>query len=501
MDSSTKQILDRMFHPRALACFGGVATPGSFGQMIVLSQIRYGYSGKLFPISAKGGEINGRRVYKSLDEVEGPIDLAAISVPAKAVIPILKDCLKHGIAGAQIHSSGFAETGQDRGIALQKEIEAICKLGLRVVGPNCFGIHCPRGGITLLPGSDFSVQPGSLGLVSQSGGVATDFGYEARAAGLGISKIVSFGNGCDLDAIELLDYLANDSQTAMIGAYIEGVRNGRQFLSVLRRATTAKPVVVWKAGLSELGRRAAHSHTGSLAGKSHVWQAALAQAGAIAVQGLDELMDTLSGLFYLQNPGRRIALVGGGGAIGVFSCDLAQNYQLEVPRFSADTQVHLRRYFQTPGNSMANPLDTGTPIVPLDTLKAVIEKILRSEPIDVLILVLLLRPLEVEMHTFMDMMGLQLPERGSYLRDLLEILSEMKQKSGKDIVAVFDNRAERIEDVAVESVCRDMRSKYQDAGISVFPNAERALRAIHRVTGWRDHRRKSRSRTAPLKRL
>ena len=161
-----------MFNPRGFALFGGISTPISFGQLILLSQIRYGFKGRLYPISPGGGEIAGLKIYKSLDEVKGPVDLASVSVPARAVPGILRDCLKNGVAGAQIHSSGFVETGKDEGVALESEILRIAANGIRVVGPNCFGIHNPRGGITLLPGFDFSREPGPVAMISQSGGVA-----------------------------------------------------------------------------------------------------------------------------------------------------------------------------------------------------------------------------------------------------------------------------------------------------------------------------------------
>jgi acyl-CoA synthetase (NDP forming) len=483
MELEQRRILDRIFNPKGLALFGGISNPGAFGYLIALSQIRYGYQGGLYPISSKGGEIAGRRIYKSLKEVEGPVDLASISVPAKAVAPILRDCLKHGLAGAQVHSSGFAELGDSEGIALQQEIIQIAQKGLRIVGPNCFGIHCPRGGITLLPGSDFARESGTVAFISQSGGVATNFGYEARSADLGISKVVSFGNGCDVDAIELLDYLGDDPETNYIGAYLEGVKDGRRFFDSLRRISSTKPVVIWKGGLTPLGGRAALGHTGAMAGEERLWAGALPQAGAVAVQGLDEIIDALTAIKYLKHPGPRIALIGGGGAIGVYSCDLAHRWNMDLPKFSAQTQQRLRKHFPTPGNSMANPLDTGSPVVPAEIIKASAEEILTAEPVDLLIMMFLLRPLEVEVHTFREMIGVEPPTPGSYLKEMLDILTDLKHKTGKEIVVVFDNRANQIDDVVVEKISREMRSRYQAQGIPVFPSAERALRGIrHAIT-------------------
>ncbi|MCK4852217.1 MAG: hypothetical protein KAS86_03795, partial [Candidatus Omnitrophica bacterium] len=353
--------------------------------------------------------------------------------------------------------------------------------------PNCFGIHCPRGGITLLPGLGFSKEPGPVAMISQSGGVATDFGYEARFLGLGLSKVVSFGNGCDLDAVKLLDYLADDPETRYIAAYLEGVGDGRRFLDLVGKVTPEKPVVIWKGGLTPLGGRAAMSHTGSMGGEAKVWDGALSQAGAASVQGLDEMMDTLAALKYLKAPCQRIALLGGGGAIGVFSSDLAYRWGLEVPTFSLETQKRLREFFPTPGNSMANPLDTGTPALPVETLQALAREILTREPVDVLIIIMLLRTLEVELPSLFKLNGTEPPSSGSYLKSLVGTLARLKEETGKEAVMVFDNRAYMPEDVAVEAVSREMRSLFQAEGIPVYPSAERALRGIwHASTAMRN---------------
>jgi acyl-CoA synthetase (NDP forming) len=477
MTSEEHLNLNRMFKPRGVALFGGVNTPGSFGHLIMMSQMRYGYSGRLYPISPKGGAVGNHKIYTSLDEVDGPVDLASISLPAKFVPDVVRQCLDHGLAGVQIQASGFAETGEPENMALQQELVDIAGRGIRVVGPNCFGIHCPAGGITLLPGSDFSKLPGGTALISQSGGVATDFGHEARRTGLGISKLVSYGNGCDLDAVSLLEYFCDDPETERIGAYLEGVSDGRRFLKILKRTTAKKPVVIWKAGLSPLGGRAAQSHTGSLAGGEAVWKGALRQAGAVLVEGLDELVDALCAFKYLKTGGRRLAMIGGGGAIGVFTSDLAYRFGLEMPTFSPEAQEKLRPYFPTPGNSMANPLDTGSPIIPAETMAALFD-ILLDEPVDVLVIMLLLRPLIIEIRTFMGMMGMEAPPPDQHLEAMLDALTALKKKTDKDIVIVFENRAHMANELEVEEIARIWRPKYQEAGIPVYPSADRALNAV-----------------------
>jgi acyl-CoA synthetase (NDP forming) len=482
MNSEERKKLDRICNPRALAVFGGVGKFGSFANLILLSHLKYGYKGSIYPISNNGSEVAGLKIYKSLKEVGEPVDLASIAVPATSVPEVLRDCLEYGVTGAQVHTAGFSETGGRQGAAIEKEMEQIAQRGLMIIGPNCFGIHCPRGGITLLPGFDYSKEPGPLGMISQSGGIANDFTHETIQAGINVSKVISYGNGCDLEAVKLLEYLSEDPDTEFIAAYLEGVKDGRLFLETIRQVAAKKPVVIWKGGLTPLGSKATMSHTGSLGGEAKTWEGALTQAGAISVQGLDEMMDTLTALKFLKNRGKRIAFAGGGGAIGVFSSDMAYRWGLEVPPFSQETQNRLTELFPTPGNSVLNPLDTGTPALPLKIFGPQIKEILTRESIDVLVLIMLLHALEAVPKAICTMRGFPLPKEGQYLEDLLEIISPLKKETGKDIVLVMENRTYNLEDTYIEGIARKMRKKFQQNGIPVYPNSARALTGIRNAS-------------------
>ena len=363
-------------------------------------------------------------------------------------------------------------------MALQAEISRISRQGIRILGPNCFGAHCPKGGITLLPGFDFFKESGSVALIAQSGGVATDFGHEAGIAGLRLSKVFSFGNGCDLDAIQLLDYLSEDRDTRYIGAYLEGIGEGDKFVEILRGLTPRKPVVLWKGGLTPLGSRAAQSHTGSLGGERRIWKGLLRQTGAVSVEGLEEMVDTLKALCHFRQFGRRIALVGGGGAIGVFTSDLAHRWELDLPAFGHETQKKLRKWLPPPGNSVSNPLDTGSPVVPLDVLTDMMTLIVKREPLDVLVLVLLLHPLGRVMPAYFEMDGLPFPKLHEYLEEMLKGMEEIRARSGKDIVLVMENRARLPGDGDIEEMGRSFQLRYHASGIPVYPTVERAMRAI-----------------------
>ncbi|MBN1612887.1 MAG: CoA-binding protein, partial [Deltaproteobacteria bacterium] len=277
---------DRIFHPKRVAVIGVSAAGNLFGSGMILSLQDIGYSGEICPVNPKGGTFAGLHIYKSVEEIPGQIDFAVIAVAAKNVPEALEACRRKGVAGAEILSAGFKELGTPEGIALEEEIKRIAARGIRVVGPNCFGIYCPASGLTVLPGSDLSRTPGPLAFLAQSGGMSIDFAATGKWMGLNFSKLVSFGNGADLRETELLDYLGRDSDTGIVAMYIEGIEEGESFFSTLREVTRRKPVVIYKGGLSEAGQRAVTSHTASLGGSKAIWEAVLRQSGAVQVDNL-----------------------------------------------------------------------------------------------------------------------------------------------------------------------------------------------------------------------
>ncbi len=474
MDVEEREKIDRMCRPRGLALFGGFGKPGAFAHSIMCSHILYGYNGELYPISQRGDEVLGRRIYRSIDEVEGQVDLASVSAPASEVAGILRACLARGVAGATVHSSGFSEDGAE-GKALQSEIEELAGQGLKIIGPNCFGIHCPGGRTTFLPGFDYPEESGNVGMLFQSGGMANDLIHEASATGVRFSKVISFGNGCDMDAIKVMEYLAGDTDTEIIAAYLEGITDGRRFLEVVRSVTPSKPVLVWKGGLTPFGGRATMSHTGSLGGEAQIWQAALRQVGAVVVEGADEMMDTLTALSFLRKPGRATAIMGGGGAIGVHSADVAFKLGLEVAPFQPETQARLKEILPTPGAGLANPLDMLTPALPVEQVLDLADAVACREPIDVLIAISLIHMLDIAPQAFGGLVGIEMPGADAYFDVLVKGFQDLKARCGKEIMVVIENRGQREEDLNTERVLRQTRFKFQGAGIPVFASTTNAL--------------------------
>nr|HOO47703.1 CoA-binding protein [Deltaproteobacteria bacterium] len=308
-------VFERIFHPKNIAIIGVSSKGSMFGSGIFNSLSAIGFEGGIYPVNPKGGEFNGRRLYENIGEIPAEIDFAIIAVPAERVPAALEECRTAGVAGVEILSAGFSETDTQRGRELEEEIRRIAARGIRVVGPNCFGIYCPASGLTLLPGPDLSRQSGHVAFLSQSGGMSIDFAHIGKWMGVRFSKVISFGNGADLRETELLEYLGDDPETKVIGMYIEGVKDGRGFFEVLKSVAAKKPVIINKGGLSQAGSRAVASHTASMGGSKVIWESLLRQAGAVQVDDLWEMAHTCLVFSHLpERVCRGITIAGGGGA-------------------------------------------------------------------------------------------------------------------------------------------------------------------------------------------
>src|SRR4030042_1176145 len=379
MDKKTHQTtradFERIFHPQRVAIVGVSAEDGarSFGIGMLNALKAMNFEGEIFPVNPKGGSFAGLNIYKQIEDIPGKIDFAIIAVAAKAVPEALEACRKKGAAGAEILSAGFSEVGTAEGRDLENKIREIAAKGIRVVGPNCFGIYCPQSGLTLLPGPDLSRQTGPAAFLSQRRGMAIDFAHKGKWMGIAFSKVVSFGNGADLRETELLRYLAGDQETRVIGMYVEGIKDGDPFFREISSAASRKPVIVCKGGLSLAGQRMVISHTASMGGNHVIWQSILRQVNAIQVQGLEELAEAaLAFCFLPQRVFTRMSVVGGGGALGVTACDIAETFSMEIPPLCAQIQARVGNLLPKPGSSGTNPIDVANPFVEPKVLKKIL---------------------------------------------------------------------------------------------------------------------------------
>lgn len=364
-----------LFEPKAVAVLGASAERFAVGNNCIARLRESGYEGDIYPIHPTADEIDGLPVYRSLGETPNPIDYAFIAVGA-ARVPDMLRAAKGRLKFAQVISAGFGEVSE--GIDLQRDLVAAAREGgCRVIGPNCLGLYSPRGRVTFAKGS--SMEPGSVGVISQSGGLGTDIVRRGLLRGVRFSGLVTVGNSADLGPNDLLEYYLSDPNTKVIGLYLEDAKDGGRFANILRAAEAVKPVVILKGGRTRAGQAAAASHTGSLAGDDRVWTALEKQTGCVLVDTLDDFVETLLAFQMLtpnpSRPTKRVVMFGNGGGTSVLATDYFARLGLDIDPLGARAQDALNALGLPPGTSIVNPIDT-----PVGTLQTehgkIAEKIL-----------------------------------------------------------------------------------------------------------------------------
>jgi len=473
--------LNRIFSPEKIAIVGVSQEGFSFGRAILLSHLSIGYEGKLYPVNKRGGTIEGITIYKSIEEIPENIDFGIIAIPAPEVPAAVESCLKKGAAGVEILSSGFRETGTEEGILLEEELKKISKKGIRILGPNCFGIYCPRSGQTLLPGPELSREPGGVAFLSQSGGHSVDFALIGKWRGVRFSKVVSFGNGCDLRETEMLYYLKYDPETKVICMYIEGVQDGPEFLEAVKTVTKEKPVLIIKGGLSDSGNRAAASHTASLAGKRQIWEAVFKQSKAIQIDSIPQMVDAALAFTMLPlKEYRGCTIIGGGGALGIAAADAAEEYGLTIPPLSNELQASIMKILPKPGSSATNPIDVANPFVPPKILKEILLYASNDENIDVHLLVFLIYHYMAQK----KVMGATSLHSFIPIEELAEVCKEVVENIGKPVILVMPNYRQEKDAMELEEIVRKARELFLKYGIPVYDDVRNALKAVSLVSRY-----------------
>ena len=345
-----------ILEPGSVALIGASARPGSLGTVVLKNLLDAGFSGDVYPVNPKYDSVQGLRCYARVGDIGCAPDLALIVAPARAVPDVLRECGEVGIRAAVILSGGFRETGAS-GRALEDETLRVARAhGIRFIGPNCLGVLRPAAKLNA-SFSQAMAKRGRVALVSQSGAVCTALLDWASARDIGFSNVISTGIGADVDFGEILDYLLLDPETRAIMLYIEGVHDARRFLSALRAASRAKPIVVMKVGRHAAGGRAAISHTGALVGADDVFEAALERAGVVRVREYADFFAVAETLHVgLSTDGPALAIVTNGGGPAVMAADCAADKGLVLATLGDESIAELDR--QLPAAwSRGNPID------------------------------------------------------------------------------------------------------------------------------------------------
>jgi acetyl coenzyme A synthetase (ADP forming)-like protein len=365
--------MNRIMKPKAVAVIGASAENGKIGNSVMKNLINGGYKGEIYPIHPKADEIMGKKVYKSVKDIPGEVDIAVFAIPASLVAGALIECGEKKVVGAILIPSGYAETGNVKG---QEEIQAIGqKYGIRLMGPNIYGFYYTPANLCATFCTAYDVKGGAA-LSSQSGGIGMAIIGFSRSAKMGVSAIVGLGNKSDIDEDDLLTFFEQDDNTKIIAQHCEDLKDGRAFAEVAKRVSKKKPIVVLKAGRTSAGAKAASSHTGALAGNDKIYEDVFNQSGVIRARSLRDMLDFARGIPILPTPkGENVVIITGAGGSGVLLSDACIDNKLSLMTIPPDLDAAFRKFIP-PFGAAGNPVDiTGgePPITYVNTVKLGLE--------------------------------------------------------------------------------------------------------------------------------
>jgi acyl-CoA synthetase (NDP forming) len=475
--------LDALFAPRGVAVVGA-SGPGKLGfSTIVLQGLKEAGFPAIYPVNPKHDEVLGLRCYPDLMSIPGVVDHVVVNIPAEMALALLDECAAKKVRSVHFFTAGFAESGfAERAELEQKMLQKARAGGFRIIGPNCLGLYVPKS--RLMNTMGVPLEPGSIGFISQSGGHAHNLPSDGGPRGLRFSKVVSYGNALDVDENELLTYLSRDSETEIIAVYIEGVRDGRRFLPVLREAAARKPVVVYKGGRTEAGKRAAFGHTASLTSSIAIFEGLCRQANTIQVENLEEMVDVLVALRFASPlpRGRGVALAGAGGGPSVLASDEIEKAGLELPRLSSEVQAEMMRYLPVAGSGFSNPVDTPNLATP-DAIATALRILGRAPEIDMMLYHLGFHPI--------SRWGFGRFSSPAFLEPLIASIAEVRKASGKPVLMAL---RPPLEPEGVKEFLA-AQAALVEAGTPVFHSLGAAAKAMSRVESWGQARSLSRPRS------
>lgn len=464
MADSTAPDLSRLFAPRAIAVAGASTNPDSAGHDYVRAMREFGFAGAVYPINPKASEIAGYPAYPTILDCPGDIDLVISCIPGESVPLLVEQCGQKGVPFLHLFTGRFSETGDEGAANLERDIlSKSAALGVRILGPNGMGLYNPGAGVSFRP--DLPRATGSVAILSQSGNNAVEIAVRGASRGLGWGKVANYGNGKDLTPAVLLRYLGDDPETTVIGAYVEGVPDGRAFFDALKYAAARKPVVIHKAGRTSAGARSAASHTAALAGAASLWSTAIRQAGAFEARNQEQLLDLLVALSLLPPlPGRRIAVVGGGGGRSVQSADACEENGFEVVPLTDAVRNRVRERAPQLAEWIGNPVDQSILAGSGLSSNGVLEMMLAGDDYDVAIA-------NIGEDWFLGR-----PDAGERMRKANQRLLSLVA-TGRTPIAVVFGPTENLSDWQRE-VLDSTRDELIEAGCAVFPSVERAAWAL-----------------------
>lgn len=358
MQSRDRGNLKVFFEPDSLAVFGSLRDHAGLGYGLIRNLLDFGFKGRIYPVNPTHSEVLGFTAYRDISEVPESADLAVVITPAQTVPEVVERCAGKGVKGTVIVSEHFAEANPEGARLQQQLVDTVRRTGIRIMGPNTIGTVNTSNGLITTPylTGYAGVRKGGISYCSQSGIVSAQCQPLADRA-YPISKMCDLGNKCDVNEVDLLDYMADDPETRVVAMHMEDAREGREFLRAARKVTARKPLLILRTARSTEGARASASHTGSLAGNDRVYDSAIRQSGAIRLNTWEEYWE-MPRVFESQPPlrGNRIAIIAYSGGAGVVATDAAMEHGLALASLSPGT---LRKLRELDPRAARNPMDLG----------------------------------------------------------------------------------------------------------------------------------------------
>ncbi|MFX0043264.1 MAG: CoA-binding protein [Candidatus Hodarchaeota archaeon] len=461
--------IDDIFHSKSLAIYG-VSRKGGLGNILLQGFIDQEFP-KLFIVNPRITESNvkimGIPVFSDLKSIGEPIDLVICSIHPKFVKDTIIECGENGVKTVIIFTAGFGEKNEE-GKNAEKELLRIArKYHMRLIGPNCMGLYCPSSKLSFFPA--LPTESGSLGFISQSGSIANLMAFISMLKGIYFSKAISYGNGIDLSFNDFLEYLGDDPNTNTIACYIEGINDGRRFIELVKKIRK-KPIIIWKAGVTPAGSKAAHSHTGSICGNNKLWNNVFNQYGVIRVYNLEEMVSMIQA-FINPIPVRncRVAIISGPGGPAVSSADACVMNNLKLAELTDESKLKLQELLPEFGSSISNPIDL--------SLQVQFDPILEKNAYEI-----------VGMDSNVDMMLIWLTMLNPRWKDLIR-LQERISKPIAIVSAIDVNVSPDSFSSTVKRSFIHLRAKkiptiinnMNQNGISIHPNENLAAKALYNI--------------------
>ncbi len=469
------------FYPKSIAIVGVSQDTTKPGSTMLRALKNFGFRGQIYPVGQRITELYGLPVFPSISSIPGEVDFVRMYISAQHVLGVVKECRDKGVPAVEIFTGGFKETGTEEGKKLEAALVNMADKNLRIIGPNCFGVYSPKSGIPHLDYESYPKDSGALGLIAQSGGLSEDVCRVAQDYGFRFSKVVGYGNACDINETDLLRYLEADPATKFVAVYMEGPKKGREFFEILQRLSKNKPVIFWKGGLTPEGARAAASHTASIAGNESIWNAVYQQTLAIRVNSLEELVDTITAFYHLPSlTDNRVSVICSGGGTSVAATDTCSREGLVIPKFSNELRQKIAPLLPPIGTSTGNPVDVGTPFFPpAEILREMLEHIASSGVIGSIVIDKVV--ISTKLRQLLGYGGQISWEDKPWLE---ELPVQITKDRGVPVIVILREGGDKPGDLSCESEKRRLRSYYQENGVLVYPTIGRALKALGRVVAY-----------------